>query len=168
MLELLVALAIMALLSGVVMVSLAPALEEARLRAGAGTVIAVLRYARSYAVTYRTQAAVVFDTENSGVSVEAMVRDEDGAEAWLPVTTQAGRLRKLADGVLIDEITHPDTTASANSTTTDDSAANNRMTFSLLGQGEDVRITLRDARGHVRVIAVDAVTGHCRLVSDDS
>ena len=155
LLELMVTLVIMVLMSGVVIASIRPALEDARLRASACMVIAALRYARGYAVSHRTDAAVTFDVERRGVSVQARAQNADGEETWSVVTTQAGRFRSLPAGVEIVDITRPDTAAVSDTMTT--------VTFSTLGQAEDAGIILGDARGHQRIIVVDAITGRCEL-----
>jgi len=103
-----VALIIMVIMSGVVMASMWPALSESRLRSSTSMVIGALRYARSYAVTHRTRAAVEFDIVESGVSVLIPETDENGDESWRVLTTQAGLYRLLPKGVVITDIVLPD------------------------------------------------------------
>jgi len=168
LLELLVALVIMTIMSGVVMTSIWPALGDARMRAGAGMVIAALRYARSYAVTHRTETKTSFDTERQGVSVLIPERDEQDEETWRVITTPAGRFRSLPSGVTIT-VSRPDATGQipAEVNATDQHENQETITFTALGQAEDARITLDDTRGNSRVIRVDAITGHCELVSEE-
>jgi len=182
MLELTVVLFIMALMSGVVAISIWPAMDDARLRSSASMVIATLRYARSYAVAHHTEATVLFDTGHPSVSVLAPQTDEtymgtatDSGETWSVITTQAGRLRSLPDGITItmtrSETTDLNATAGAATDMTDgatagDSENQETITFTTLGQAEDVSITLHDAHDKQRVILVDAITGQCELLSD--
>ena len=167
LLELMVTLAIMVLMSGVVMVAIEPALEDARLRAATSLVIAQLQYARSYAITNHTDAAVFFDPERHGLSVQARAQTDDSANTdsantWNVVTTQAGRFRTLPEGVNIADISHFDETEQSVSANEVD------VSFSALGQAEDMRVILRDARGNQRIITVDGVTGRCEIVSNAS
>ena len=157
LLELLVVLAIMVILSGVVMATLGPALADARVRASTAQVIAALRYARSHAVSHRTEAAVIFDTERSGISVDERATDAEGVESWQAIGTQGGRFRLLPGGITIAEVTHANTA--------DEDKDGIAVVFSPSGQGEDARITLRDAGGIQRVIVVDAITGRCEIAS---
>jgi len=176
LLELLVALAIMTIMSGVVVASMWPALSEARLRSGASMTLGALRYARSYAVTHRTRAAVEFDTRNQGVSVLIPETDDNGDESWRVLTTPAGRYRALPDGVFIAQIERPQTAqiAVAPPATADDERET--VTFSALGQAEGVRVILEDERkirpevehGIRRTIQVDAITGRCELVDEQA
>jgi Tfp pilus assembly protein FimT len=158
LLELLVVLCVTALLTGMVTVSIAPTLEEARLRAGTRMVIAALQYARSHAVAQQTDAMVRFDRERSGVSVHAHEFDDAGAERWRAVTTPAGRFRPLPDGVTVARVVREEVTPQDEDAT---------VTFTPLGHGEEVGITLRNARGLERVVLVDAVTGRCALAEDE-
>ncbi len=154
-----VTLVIMVLFTGVVAVSLGPALEDARLGGGARMVLAALRCARDYAVAHRTDAAVHLGDAAGGVGVYIREVDEDGAESWRPLTTPAGRSRPLPAGVEVAEVTDP--------ATAEDAEHDPGVTFTALGRGEDVRITLRDARGRARVIVVDGLTGQCEVVRAD-
>jgi len=175
LLELMVALVIMVIMSGVVMASMGPALREARLRSGTSMVIGALRYARSYAVTHRTQATVEFDTKDQGVSVLIPETDENGVESWRVLTTQAGQYRALPEGVAIADVERPQAAQNAEppAATAD---SRETVTFSTLGQAEDVRITLEDTskkradgeHGMQRIIQVDAITGRCELVDEQA
>ena len=73
MVELLVVLAMMAIISGMMILSLGPALRDARLRTGCRTIMAALKYARSHAVTERTDTRVIFANDGKGVHVERML-----------------------------------------------------------------------------------------------
>jgi type II secretion system protein H len=168
LLELMVVLAIMLIMSGVVVESIMPALNEARLRSSTSMTIAALRYARSYAVTHRTRAAMVLNTGRQGLSVQIPETDESGEETWRVITTPAGRYRSLPEGVTI-EVTRPEMTDQDATPpgTMNESENQETVTFTALGQAEDTRITLRDEHDNSRVIRVDAITGHCELVSEE-
>lgn len=159
LLELLVAMAIMVVMTGVVAATITPTLADARLRAGSRTVIAALRYARSYAVSHQTEAAVLFNLEQRTLSVQALRPDEDDAttRSWQSVTDQAGRQRTLPNGISIQEVRGAET---------DGETHEPAVHFSSLGQGEDVRITVTDGQ-HERVLQVDAVTGRCSFAEDE-
>ena len=155
LLELMVTLFIMVLFTGVVAVSLGPALEDARLGGGTRMVLAALRSARDYAVAHQTDTAVHLGDEANGVGVYIREVDDDGVESWRPLTTPAGRTRPLPAGIEIVDIT--DSEAGRN--TEHDPGVN----FTALGRGEDVRITLRDQKQRTRTIVVDGLTGQCEV-----
>ena len=187
LLELLVVLAIMVVMSAVVLTAIGPALAEARVRAGARLIVAQLRYARSLAITSRTETAVSYDSTRGGLSVLTQSADADGNISWQSDTTQAGRFRTLPDEVTVADITltdpasevtgpvtvnpftslptvNPFTSAPTGNAAPDASANRQLITFTALGQGEDARITLKDAQGHQRILQVDALTGRCDFV----
>jgi len=182
LLELLIVLAIMTVLSGVVLASIWPALSEARLRASARTVIAQMNYARSYAITYHSQVAVLFDTGRHGITVAVSAQDQNGDQVWQPLTTQGGRFRALPEEIKLADITIANTsggdnsisTGSAGTITLPDGTTGQAVIFTALGQGENARITLQeeqrdqaagdaDAKLHQRVVLVEALTGRCGL-----
>lgn len=150
-----VTLFIMVLFTGVVAVSLRPALEDARLGGGARMVLAALRCARDYAVAHQTDTAVHLGDEAGGVGVYIREVEEDGAESWRPLTTPAGRPRPLPVGIEVVGVTDP----TADEGTEHDPGVN----FTALGRGEDVSITLRDPKQRTRVIVVDGLTGQCEV-----
>lgn len=167
LLELLVTLGIMTVMSGVVLASMWPALSDARLRSSASIILGALRYARSYAVTHRTRAAVEFDTRAQGVSVLILETEENGEESWRMLTTPAGRYRALPDGVFIADIERSETEQNAAAPAAGDDGRET-VTFTVLGQAEDARVILEDERGNRRIVQVDAITGRCELVDDAS
>jgi type II secretion system protein H len=95
MVELLVVLAVMAIISGAVIIAMGPALRDARLRTGCRTIMAALNYARSHAVTERTDTRVIFANDGNGVHVEEITADDRGEDVIRPVTTPAGRFHRL-------------------------------------------------------------------------
>lgn len=158
LLELLVTLVIMVIMTGVVATAIAPALEDAHLRAGTRMVISQLRYARSYAVSHHTQAMVRFTSEPSRVSVQALEQGDDGEQTWDAVTTPAGRLRKLPTGVTFTVAGEGEVVDTKDEPT---------VTFSMLGQTEEsMTITLHGANGRQRIIRLDALSGQTTLAED--
>lgn len=158
LLELLVVLVIITVLSGMVMVAVWPALDAARLRSGARTVIAALRYARSHAVSQQVETTVVFDTLRRGVYVQLLTAEEEEPHV---LSTQAGRFRALPEGVTYKAIFRPE----ENEETLPEQVT---VTFSVIGEAEDVSIVLGDERGHQRVLQVDAITGQVEIEDDAS
>ena len=150
--ELIVALAIMVVMGTIVVVSMGPALGEARLRSGCRMILSALTYARGYAVTRQTDTRVVLDKTGNGVCVEARVRDRNNVERLAPVTTPSGRYRRLPRGVAIVDVRGPEIDR-------DDSFVG----FSQLGQADGAVITVVDARGKTRAITVDGITGRCSV-----
>lgn len=165
LLELMVVLVILVLLSGAVAISIGASLQEARLRAGARTVIAMLRYARSYAVTHHTETMVEFDSVRHGLAVQVYDADEDDTEQWRPLTTSSGIFRQLPDGIAIVDVqmagSQNGTDQSGTSDVTD--MDNPTVTFSALGQASDAMITLRNKKNKQLLISLDALTGRCDL-----
>lgn len=166
LLELLVAMVIMTVLCGVAMAAIGPALEQARLRAGACTIISALRYARSEAITRRTDTVVQFDREQQRIAVLRHEQTTDGEETWHPVTTPAGRSRKLPDGLVIADIMRESTYTSDTQDAQNTQGAQDTqevITFTATGQAENAAIVLHEKRGGQLTILVDAITGQCRL-----
>ena len=152
--ELMVTLTLMALMSGLVVVCMGPTLREAKLRAGCRVVASALVYARSYAVTHRTNTRVVLDKSEGAVSVLCQAMDERGEEALHPVLTQPGRQHKLPQGIKILAVRKPGV-----------EEEQDLVSFSQLGQSEDAVIVVESANGRERRITVDAVTGRCAIES---
>jgi prepilin-type N-terminal cleavage/methylation domain-containing protein len=163
LLELMVVMFIMVVLTGVVAVSLAPALRGARLGSGTRMVLAALRCARDYALAHQTDAAVHLGDEAGGVAVYIRERDEEsGEDTWRPLTTPAGRRRPLPEGIEVVEVVNPEADAGSGA------AHDPGVTFTALGKGEELRITLRDPRGRTRIIEVDGLTGRCAVAEVDA
>ena len=187
--ELLVVLTILVALSGVVLASIGPAVKEAKLRATICTVVAQLRYARAYAISHSCQAGVLVDYLNHGTGVVYSSVDALGVTSWQPVTTQAGRFRTLPEDIAIGTVILTDPQSGTQTSTTPpssagpfsatptlggaapsgDSNSSNQevISFSLLGQGDDVQITLQDRAGTMRTISVAALTGQCAIMGEN-
>lgn len=154
--ELMVALVIIAIMSMVVVVSMGPALEDARLRSGCRIVASALNYTRSYAVSRQTYARVVVDKEKNGVSTEALVREESGDETLKPVLTPSGRYHQLPRGVKIAGVRKPGI-----------DVEEDYVGFSQMGQADDTVIAIVDARDKERYIVIDSITGRASIKSDE-
>lgn len=151
MVELLVVLAMMAIISGMMILSLGPALRDARLRTGCRTIMAALKYARSHAVTERTDTRVIFANDGKGVHVEEITADDRGEDAIRPVTAPAGRFRRLPNNITVLVVRKP-------------GGDENWIRFTELGQTENALIRIGDDYGRTRTVAVDAVTGRCEVL----
>lgn len=160
LLELLVAMAIMTILCGMAVAAIGPALEQARLRSGACMVISALRYARSEAVSLRTDTVVQFDRAQQRIAVLRREKTENGEETWEVVTTPAGHSRALPDRLTIEEITHETVSTQETQAAQDETDV---ITFTANGQAENATVVLREKRGGQLTILVDAITGQCRL-----
>ncbi len=147
---------IFVLMSTAVVVSMAPALSDARLRSGARMVVSMINYSRSYAVAHRTEARMVFDRVESGIVVEAKELDEHNEETVLPLTTSAGKFRRLPNGLRIEPVEKPGT-----------DEEEDFIVFSKIGETQSAAVTITDAKGRQRRITVDGVTGRCVVESVD-
>jgi prepilin-type N-terminal cleavage/methylation domain-containing protein len=152
--ELMVTLTLMALMSGLVVVSMGPALREAKLRSGCRIVASALIYARSYAVTHRAYTRVVLDKSEGTVSVLCQATNERGEAGMQPILTQPGRRHKLPQGIEILAVRKSGV-----------EEEQDLVSFSQLGQSEDAVIVVEGANGKERRITVDAVTGRCAVES---
>ena len=158
LLELLVVLVIMVMMTGIVAVSLRPALEEARLRSAARMVIASLRSARSYAISHRTMTAAVVDMDHPGLLVQARENELEGEENWHEITTPAGRFRSLPAGIDIVYVS---------GTGAEQDKGEATVTFSPFAIIDSASFVLQDPGGRERTIQVDGVTGRCSLADED-
>lgn len=156
MIELLVVLAVMAVISGTVAVSMGPALRDARLRTGCRTVMAALNYARSHAVTERADTRVFFDAGRNGVLVEAITVDDQGEDVAMEVTTPAGRFHRLPDNTRVLSVSKPGA-----------DEEETWISFTELGQAEDAVIEIGDAHGGTRTVVVEAITGRCEVLNTE-
>ncbi|MHB9132114.1 MAG: GspH/FimT family pseudopilin [Armatimonadota bacterium] len=152
LIELMVVLAIMVIIGSAALVSMAPALAEARLRSGCRNTIAACHYARSYAVSHRTDAWVAFDITNNGLEVTSRRRDEENQDQMVTDTTTAGHFRRLPQGVKIIMVDKPNAPGSEPT-----------IQFDQTGRAEQAQITLEDERGRQRIITLDALTGRCTV-----
>ena len=150
--ELMVTLAIMALMSGLVVVSMAPALRDAKLRTGCRMVASALVYARSYAVTHRTNTRVVLDKPTGAVWVLAQATGERGETGLRTVLTQPGRRHKLPQGVKISNVRKPGI-----------EEEEDFVSFTELGKSEDAAVSIEAANGRTQTVVVDAITGRCAV-----
>lgn len=153
--ELMIVMVIIVLMSAAVVVSMSPALSDARLRSGSRMIVSALHYARSYAVAHQKPTRVIIDRAENGVVVEAMRSDEKGVEQLIPLTTSAGKHRTLPRGLEMSAVEKPGT-----------DQEENFIGFLETGQAEQASVTITDVRGRQRRITVDGITGRCAMESD--
>jgi len=146
---------IFVLMSAVVVVSMSPALSDARLRTGTRMIVSVLNYARSYAIAHQTETRVVFDRIENGIMVEARMKDEKGVESLVPLTTSVGKYRKLPNGLVLDPVEKPGT-----------DEEEDFIGFTQVGQSERAAVVITDSKERQRRITVDGITGRCVVESD--
>lgn len=150
-----VVLVIMVLMGSIVTVSLTSSLDDSRLRTGARTVTALCRYARSYAVAHRTMVRVRIDASARSLAVQLKETESDEEDAWQPLTTPAGRLRTLPEGVQI--VLEQENAAAG----TDEATVN--MVFSPLGETDNIALMLTNRADKRLLILLDGVTGRCEV-----
>ena len=153
LIELMVVLTIVVLLAGTVVVSMTPALTDARLRAAGRMVIAAFHYARSYAVIHRADTWVTFEMDKNGLGVRTRDRDAETGEVldeMIALTTTAGRYRRLPEGIAIVAVDKPDAPGSEPT-----------VQFNQFGAAQQAQVTLDDGHGRQRIITLDAITGRC-------
>jgi len=146
-----VVLVIIVIMSAVVVVSVQPILRDAKMRAGCRMVASTLNYARSHAVTTNSATRVIFD-QGQNVEVDISVDDGSGGKQLTPLTTEAGRRYSLPEGIQVTRVAKPG-----------DAQEENGLEFSRLGQSDEAVIELTDERGQKRYVAVDPITGRCRI-----
>jgi len=150
--ELMVVMVIIIIMSSVVAVEMKPAITEARLSSACREIMSTLAYARSYAITNRTNTRVVFDDRENSIVVQYQAIDNDGGAEMIDLTTQSGRFRRMNSKIAVVGI-------EKSSTGVEDRAVN----FTQFGRGEDAVITLKDQSGKHRQILLDSITGRCRI-----
>ncbi|MHB9023283.1 MAG: prepilin-type N-terminal cleavage/methylation domain-containing protein [Armatimonadota bacterium] len=156
LIELMVVLAIMVVMSGMVAVSLAPAMADARMRNACSMVISMMGYARSYAAARQTETRVVIAETRDGLEVRVREANEEGDEELAQVLTPSGRYRSLPDGISVESVWKP-------------SAEEEQLFcgFTPLGQTDEATITLVDKEGRRRLIHLDPITGRCKVEIDN-
>lgn len=162
LLELLTVCVIVMLLSGLAAVAYVPVLKEARLRGATRLVLAAARYARSEAISTRSEMALSLDEQAGTVAVLRRAETTDTATtapAWEADGTPEGRPRTLPDGISFGTVTR-------GAADTDGTADEATVIFYPTGQAQDCRITLVDSDKGQRTLAVDAITGTCEVVTD--
>lgn len=151
LIELIVALAIVIIMSGIALLSMGPMLRDAKMRSSCRIVASMLNYARSRAAATNSTVRVVFNQDRS-IEVDIANDDPTSADAFRQLTTPAGKHRNLTDGVAITRI------VKANGV--EDEAW---VEFSKLGQADQTVIQLTDNSGQNRYVIVDPITGRCRV-----
>lgn len=150
--ELMAVLVVLVVMSGLIVVSMGPALRDARSRSGCRVVLSALNYARSHAIANRVATRVMFEAEKNGVCVYTIEEDSSGVLTMTPLTTTSGRFHKLPKGVEITQVVKPGVVEEERG-----------VTFTQLGRSEYAAISIIDERGKEWIITVDAVTGRCVL-----
>jgi len=167
-----VVMVIMMLVAGIVLVTMQPAIRDARMRSGCRMIASALNYARSNAVSTNTVTRVVFEQPKNALgqnaqqqSFEVDVPTNDGltiakglskigeGQQLVALTTPAGRPRSLPEGVAITRIIKS-------------GGAENEdwIDFTNLGQADQTLIELTDKSGQHRYIYLDPITGRCRIL----
>ena len=165
LIELMVVLAIMVIVSAIAVISVQPILSDAKMRSGCRMVASILNYARSHAVTTNSAARVVF-VEGRSIEVDVYTdsstsqgsSSSSGSTAdkeLTPLTTSASHC-VLPDGVTVTQIIKPGGVGDEN-----------WLEFSGLGQVEQAVIELTTDRGQKRYVAVDQITGRCRIRTEE-
>lgn len=156
LLELLVVLVIMTVLVAAVTPSFVATYAESRLRSGLRQIVAVCRYARDRAVTRNEAVQVCFEVETREVYVAVGTTAEE-TEAPQEAADSAflGQPRTLPDGVSFHRI------EALNS----EQRPRDYITFTPDGRGENVVVVLTGPQGRQAAVAVDEVTGQCRIVT---
>ncbi len=147
---------IFVLMSTAVVVAMSPALSDARLRSGSRMIVSVLNYARSFAIAHQTPTRVSLDRVENGFVVEAVMNDEKGEKRLTPLTTSAGKYKRLPAGLQIAEVRKLGT-----------EEQEDFVGFLETGQAEHASVTITDAKGRQRRITVNGITGRCVIESDE-
>jgi type II secretion system protein H len=157
--ELLVVMALIGIMAALVLPRIGGNDERLRLTTAANDVAAILRYARSQAVTRGTDIDILYSTEKHCLSVEptaqaaAMTDNSDADDAR---KSPAPRSYCLPDGVT----TVVDTDEDA-----DGSGQVRIAGFFALGNSTGSRIVLKDNREKTREIGIDTITGGVTIVN---
>lgn len=149
LIELMVVLAILVIISGVAVISIGPALRDAKVRSACRIVASTINYARSRAVTTNSAVRVVFDSASVGVCVPV---EDSSVNEWRMLTTSAGKRHSLPEGV---EIAGVAKTASVEN--------GEWIEFSGSGEADGASIEVSDAAGTSKFVIVDSITGRCRV-----
>ncbi|MBI2300890.1 MAG: prepilin-type N-terminal cleavage/methylation domain-containing protein [Armatimonadetes bacterium] len=168
--ELLVVLALIAMVSAALVPSFAGVLSDTRLRAGARSILAQCRYARDLAVQRATYARVVFDSgsqihavtwlqpeegEQAGAPAGGQAARASGERKWLPASNPIGRPIGLPEGVEFDRLA------------TKSESGEPAVTFAPDGSAEDWFVALRNDRGTRLAVKVTATTGAVEVLSPE-
>jgi prepilin-type N-terminal cleavage/methylation domain-containing protein len=166
LIELMVVLAIMVIVSGIAVISMQPILSDARMRSGCRMVASMLNYARSHAVTTNSPARVLF-VEGKSIEIDVYSDSSSKSQATsssasgtgerelTPLTTSSSHC-VLPDGVTITRISKPGGIGDEN-----------WLEFGGLGQAEQAVIELTTDHGQKRFVAVDQITGRCRIRNEE-
>ncbi len=156
LIELLVTMAMVALLTTLAVPSFVSMLANSRLKAATRAVLSQTRYARDLAVRKQTFARLVIDDVAGTSDVVVLVpADNDGQATWESVTDNLGRLRELPEGVAFDRLISSDLDGEP------------QVTFSPDGRGQEFYVSLTDGEDRQLAVRVDGVTGLAEIMAAD-
>lgn len=155
LIELMVVLVIIVIMSSIAVLSMQPALRDAKMRSACRMVASSLNYARSRAVATNNQIRVVFGQDQS-VELQESEKDDSGNQQWDLVTTSAGGRYYLPESIEVSRVSKSDNVEDEN-----------WLEFSGMGQAEDARIEMTDDKDLKKYIDVDSITGRCRIRTYD-
>jgi len=155
-LELLVVMVIMTVLVAAVTPSFVATYAESRLRSGLRQIVAACRYARDRAVTRNEPVRVNFDVDAQEVYValETTTAETEAPQEGVD-SAFLGRRRTLPEGVSFQRIEALD----------GEQRVRDSITFTPDGRGENVVVVLTGPQDRQAAVAVDEVTGQCRIVT---
>lgn len=164
--ELLVVTVLVVLFIGMTTPSLVSFYAESRLRAGLRGLVAQCQYARDLAVSRNLAVRVNWDVEEG----THFITVEQSAEETLPLSSSArAGLRETEFGLEQTElggvqILPKGVTYAGILTKESDVEKLTCVTFTPDGRAEDMAILLESARGTRRAVAIEGLTGRCRVV----
>lgn len=157
LLELMVTMALIAVMSTMVAPSLNSLLASSRLKAATRAVLVQTRYARDIAVRKQTYARLVIDDVARTSEVLVLIPAEAGGQGhWESATETIGRLRPLPDSVEFDRLI------------TSDRDGEPQVTFSPDGRGQEFYVALVDKDQRKLALRVDGVTGITEILSAEA
>lgn len=153
LIELLVTLALIALLTTMAVPSFVSMLANSRLKAATRGLLSQTRYARDLAVRKQTYARLVVDDIAGTSDVLVLVPAEDGGQAnWETVEDDLGRARTLPEGVAFDRLISSDADGEP------------QVTFQPDGRGQEFYVSLTDGDDRKLAVRVDGVTGLAEIL----
>jgi len=162
--ELLVALALIALLTAAMMPAFVNLYASARLRTAVRGVVALCHYARDRAVTDNITVRVNFDREENKYYLSLQTAlSETGELEFVEDTTHLGRPRYLPEGVTIERVEYLGETTTFHTAGEEVEA----ITFFPDGRAEEVVVVLTDTRERQQAVMVDDVIGRCRILTPE-
>lgn len=153
--EIIVVIVIIAVLSGMVALSLEGRSASAQLRATAGDLLRFAQYGRDYAVTRATSCRLVIDPQAQRFHLERETEQDGQPAGYQVVTADAMRPRTLPRGVTFGFIRIEGAP--------DAPAAGSVITFTALGDAEAAAIEITDGK-HSFTLRIAPGTGRAEVV----